>query len=256
MLDPVVWRTLTTTPDVREEDGVSNAQITRDVLDELLWDTGVDASRITVITDNGTVILGGTVAHFHQKWNALEDARQVKGVCEVIDHIEIERAHNVPDAVLETSARAGLDANGLVSPGAVKVTVSDGWVTMTGNVHHHYERQSAELVIRQLRGLRGFTDLVTVSADTVREVSSGIAHSLARNAAVDANTIKVTESGGVVTLEGTVRSYAEKREAQNSAWRSPGVVRVNDQLVVVATTVTTAVIPTNRPSTQRKENNP
>jgi hypothetical protein len=71
---------------------VSNAQVTRDVLDELLRDNSVDASRITVIADGDTVILGGTVDHVHQKGHAVEDARRVRGVREVIDNIDIDLA--------------------------------------------------------------------------------------------------------------------------------------------------------------------
>ena len=85
---------------------------------------------------------------------------------------------------------------------------------------------------RHLRGLAGFTDDVTVAKDPGVAVSDGIADSLMRNAAVDADKVKVSDSGGNVTLSGTVRSYAEKREAVRSAWLAPGVVSVDDQLVI------------------------
>jgi osmotically-inducible protein OsmY len=214
---------------------MSNAQVTRDVLDELLWDDTIDASHITVTVDDGKVVLGGTVDSFHEKWNAGEDASRVLGVRDVVNEITVDMAaRTVLDEDLATSARAGLDANGLVPDGAIKIDVSDGWVAMSGNVHHYYERQAAEHVIRHLRGLAGFTDSVTVSQDPADGVASGIADSLVRNAAVDANGIKVTDSGGAVRLEGTVRSYAEKQEAVRSAWLAPGVVSVDDQLVIVS----------------------
>ncbi len=65
-------------------------------------------------------------------------------------------------------------------------------------------------------------------------VSAEIADSLVRNAAIDADRIKVTDTGGAVTLSGTVRSYAERREAERAAWLAPGVVSVDDQLVISA----------------------
>jgi osmotically-inducible protein OsmY len=212
---------------------MSNAQVTRDVLDELLWDDSIDASRITVTADDGHVVLGGTVNYFHEKWNAGEDARRINGVREVVNEIDVDTAQRtVLDDDLAKSARAALDANGLVPKGLVSVDVSDGWVAMSGNVHHYYERQAAEHVVRHLRGLAGFTDDVTVSNDPGVAVSDGISDSLVRNAAVDADKVKVSDSGGHVTLSGTVRSYAEKKEAVRSAWLAPGVISVDDQLVI------------------------
>jgi osmotically-inducible protein OsmY len=212
---------------------MSNAQVTRDVLDELLWDDSIDASRITVTTDDGRVVLGGTVNYFHEKWNAGEDAQRINGVREVVNEIAVDTAERkVLDDDLAKSAQAGLDANNLVPKGKIRIDVSDGWVAMSGNVHHYYERQAAEFVVRHLRGLAGFTDDVTVSQDPGAEVSEGITGSLVRNAAIDANSIKVSDSGGNVTLSGTVRSYAEKQEAVRSAWLAPGVVSVDDQLAI------------------------
>jgi osmotically-inducible protein OsmY len=212
---------------------MSNAQITRDVLDELLWDDRIDASRVTVTADDGTVLLGGKVDYYHEKWNAGEDANRILGVTSVVNDIVVDAAaRKVHDDELAAAARAGLDANGLVPKGAITVNAEDGRIVMSGNVHHYYEQQAAEHVIRHLRGISDFTDLVTVSQDPAVAVSAGIADSLTRNAAVDADMINVTDRGGNVTLSGTVRSYAEKEEAKRAALMAPGVVSVDDQLVV------------------------
>jgi osmotically-inducible protein OsmY len=212
---------------------MSNAQVTRDVLDELLWDDTIDASRITASADDGRVVLGGKVNFFHEKWHAGEDAWRITGVRDVVNDIEVDLStRDMLDDDVASSARTALDANSLVPKGKVKIAVTDGWVAMSGNVHHYYERQAAEHVIRHLRGIGGFTDDVTVSNDPGVAVSDGISDSLVRNAAVDANSIKVSDSGGYVTLTGTVHSYAEKQEAVRSAWMAPGVVNVDDQMVI------------------------
>jgi osmotically-inducible protein OsmY len=217
----------------RQGGAMSNPQITHDVLEELLWDDRLDASRVEVTADDGTVVLGGTVDYYHEKWNAGEDANRVVGVKKVVNEIAVDAAaRKVRDEELAAAARAGLDANGLVPKGAITVKAEDGRIVMSGNVHHIYELQAAEHVIRHLRGLTEFTDLVTVSRDPADAVSEGIADSLIRNAAVDADQIQVTDTGGNVILSGTVRSYAEKEEAKRAALIAPGVVSVDDRLAV------------------------
>src|SRR6188472_2394260 len=99
---------------------MSNAQITRDVLDELLWDDRIDASSVTVTADDGTVVLGGSVVYYHEKWNAGEDASRVVGVTNVLNEIAVDAAvRKEHDDELVAAARSGLDANGLVPKGAI-----------------------------------------------------------------------------------------------------------------------------------------
>ena len=70
------------------------------------------------------------------------------------------------DRELVLSANASLRANGLVPNGAIKVTARDGWITVTGDVGHYYQRLAAVHAMRQLSGLRGVYDLITVSKAT------------------------------------------------------------------------------------------
>ena len=79
----------------------------------------------------------------------------------------------------------GLDANGLVPKDALTVSVTDGWVTLSGNVRHYYQRQEAERVIKHLSGIKGFTSDVTVSKDPTIDVSKAITSALERNALLE-----------------------------------------------------------------------
>jgi osmotically-inducible protein OsmY len=53
-----------------------------------------------------------------------------------------------------------------------------------------------------------------------------------RNAALDAEGLHVSTDNGIVTIKGTVRSWAERDEAIDAAWAAPGVAAVRDDLTI------------------------
>ncbi|MET0136830.1 MAG: BON domain-containing protein, partial [Sphingobium sp.] len=67
---------------------------------------------------------------------------------------------------------------------------------------------------------------------TPTEVKQRIEQALKRSAEIDAQKIAVETVGGEVTLRGTVHSWAERREAERAAWKAPGVVRVENKIIV------------------------
>jgi osmotically-inducible protein OsmY len=67
---------------------------------------------------------------------------------------------------------------------------------------------------------------------TARDTEEKIRRALVRNAVVDGDTISVTVRGTEVTLTGTVRSWAEKKQAGLSAWSSPTVSNVHNDIKV------------------------
>jgi osmotically-inducible protein OsmY len=116
----------------------------------------------------------------------------------------------------------------------VKARVEKGWITLEGELDWQYQKEAAEDAVRPLSGVRGVANLITLKPKVkAADVSAKIKAALARSAALHAEKISVNTSDSLVTLKGTVHSWAERREAEQAAWAAPGVVKVENDLAVV-----------------------
>ena len=118
---------------------------------------------------------------------------------------------------------------------SVKVTVTNGWVTLEGEVDYHFQKQEAERAVSPLVGVRGVTNNIQVRPRPMKaeEVKKEIEDALVRSAQVDARSITVRVEDSKAILEGAVRSWAEREEAERAAWAVPGILEVDNSLRIV-----------------------
>jgi osmotically-inducible protein OsmY len=216
----------------------TDQQIQRDVLDELKWEARVQPNEIGVAVKDGVVTLTGWVDTYSKKWAAEEAALRVRGVKAVANDIEVRlpSAAERTDADIAAAARRALEWDVFVPVDKIELVVSKGWVTLRGEVEWEYQKEDAERVVRRLTGVRGVSNLLTVHPQvkpSPSEIKRKIEEGLVRSAETDAQRITVETQGDKVTLRGTVRSWAERQEAERLAWMAPGVTSVDNRIMIV-----------------------
>jgi osmotically-inducible protein OsmY len=168
-----------------------------------------------------------------KKWAAEEAAHRVPSVKAVANDIEVKLLTERTDADIAEAAIHALDWDAGVPSDKIKVTVSKGWVTLRGEVEWQFQRQDAERVVRRLSGVKGVTNLIVVKPRaTAQDLKRKIEDALVRNAQIDAERITVEVQGTKAILRGSVRSWAEKDEAERVAWLAPGITEVENLIRV------------------------
>jgi osmotically-inducible protein OsmY len=213
----------------------SDSELQRDVTAELKWDPSLRDDDIAVGVREGIVTLGGFVDSYAEKGMAERAAGQVKGVKAIANELEVR----VPgpftrsDPEIAGAARQALEWNVAVPHDRIQITVEKGWITLTGQVEVYYQKETAERAVRYLKGVRGVSNLITLAARTTpRDVQQRIKAALHRAAELDAGRIAVEITANTATLTGTVRSYAELKDAERAARNAPGITEVENHIAI------------------------
>ncbi len=212
-----------------------NAGLERAVLDELTSDGDIDATAIDVLADDDTVTLQGSIASYAERDAALRDVAHVAGARTVVDELELRlpAESQLTDADIVGAARDALRWSSQVPDERVTVSAHWGRVTLGGEVPYESQRQAASDAVSSLTGVSGVDNEIritpSVSADDVKQ---RVEEAVARDARADGRDIQVDAVDGTITLSGTVRSRAERDEAEWAAWAVHGVNDVLNDLVV------------------------
>jgi osmotically-inducible protein OsmY len=210
-------------------------QLKTAIVDELAWTASVDADPVGVAITDGAVTLSGDVDSYPEHQAALHAAMRVRGVTAVADEMLVRHTSDMPDDIdIAREAETVLGHRTVIVPrGSVRASVHDHVITLSGMVHWQYQREAAQQAVAALPGVTGVHNMITIKPTV--EVSGSdakvrITAALVRNAQLDARRIHVDVTAGKIRLTGSVSSLAERQQAEQAAWFTPGVTHVANEL--------------------------
>jgi osmotically-inducible protein OsmY len=212
----------------------NDTQLKQAVLDELQWEPSVNAAHIGVTAHAGVVTLMGHVETYSEKYAAEKAARRVKDTHAITEQIEVRLPLHIKrtDEDIAAAAIDRLAWDAAIPKDAVQVKVESGWVTLMGDVDWHYQQDAAAADVRGLWGVVGVSNIIKIKprADATN-IKEHIMTALHRSW-FNPKSIEVTAHDGRVTLSGNVRYWSERDDAFNTAWASPGVTSVVNDIRV------------------------
>lgn len=221
-----------------ERSGIPDLHLLDAVKSELARTADLNAKHIDIAVDKGVVSLTGEVSSLAEVTSATNAALRVRGATAIVNDISVQIPSEVTqrDREIAVALQAAIAWSSAIPVNAVKATVSAGRVTLTGEVEWNFQREEPEHIADRLVGVRAVDNQIHLPhRPTVEEAAKHIKDALVRSAMVEAEGIQVHIDGGVVTLNGEVRSAAAKVDATRAAWSSPYVTDVHNRLIVQAT---------------------
>lgn len=208
------------------------------VIDELIYEPGIDATKVDITVDEGVVNLRGSVATYYEKLNAEEAAYRVRGVKDVNNNISVVLSADFErnDADLADAATNALLWDSTVPDEEITANVERGWITLQGEAEWNYQKTNAENAVRNLTGTRGVTNNITIKPNVEpQDPEEKIKEAMDRYAAIDSDKIDVKVQGTRAVLNGLVSDWSERKQAEQAAWSTPGIYEVENNISITMT---------------------
>jgi hyperosmotically inducible protein len=143
-----------------------NARFTREVLSALQADSFLRriSAGIRVDADDGVVTLTGSMESPEDRQAAIDAARRVVGVREVVNHITLmgQRSYSRPDADLQSEVQEELRKDISIDPDRFHVRSQFSVIHLSGEAESEEERDAALAAIHRVPGVEGIEDNTTV----------------------------------------------------------------------------------------------
>ncbi len=212
-----------------------DTQIQKDVMDELKWEPLLNATEIGVAVKDGAVTLTGTVDSYSKREEAENAVKRVGGVKVIALDIEVKLVGSgiKNDTEIARMIADTLKWNSDIQEDKVKIKVENGWVTLEGVVYWEYQKNVVKAAIKRLTGVKGIHNFIKVKVSpTTKNIKQKIAEAFHRSATIDSEKVDIQIFGDKAVISGTVRSWAEKEDAENATRKAPGISVVENKIII------------------------
>ena len=213
----------------------ADIKLESDILRAMTWEPLLRMEKIGVTARKGVITLTGMVESFMKKTEAEETAKKARRVVAVVNDIEIQLDNQTTkqDHDIAADLQKAFRANWDISADKITVSVEKGWITMKGDLEWSYQRDAAQAATRQIKGVTGLTNAITIRNVTIDKIEKmEIEKALVLSSAIDDREIHVTVTGNIVSLDGIVSTLYEKEQAGRIAQNTPGVAGVENGLAI------------------------
>ncbi len=200
----------------------SDDEIEQAVKDAFLYDPRLASFNPKITVEEGVGTLRGIVGDLKAKQAAKRDALNTVGVWKVINLLKVRPADRRSPEEIASDIRESIDIDPYLDEHEVSVTVIDNTAYLNGNVDSGFEEQRAVNAAWGTRGVVDVKDYLTVGHEWLGksdfEIQTEVKDEMWWSPFVDANQVNVKVENGVVTLTGTVDTWAERKSARENAF--------------------------------------
>ena len=214
---------------------MTNETIKTQIVDQLFWDSRVDAADVGVMVKDGNVVLKGDVSSYQAKSAALWDAYLVRGVNFVDNQLSVIYLKTTSDDALKEYVENLLSWDLDLDNSAIEVSVSGSVVTLAGTTPSYWEKYLAEEDAYRVGGVIDVINelgIVLHGSWTDERIAKDIELAIERTFNLDVNDVTVKVVNGTVTLTGEVPNWTARAAAYSCAKYTSGVFEVNNEITV------------------------
>ena len=192
----------------------SSEEIKKDIVDQIYWDSRIDASNVKVEVSERKVILTGKVPSYTAKLAAETDTLTIPEVTSVTNSLEIQYPVGVKpptDVEIQGNIVNTLIWNTNIDSENIDVSVDKGVVTLEGSAPSYWQKILAEELAYDMTGVLSIVNkLSVVPTESIidESIAKAVIASIDRNPNIDIDFINVKVEEGIVTLSGTVSNWA------------------------------------------------